>query len=196
VSPARALALRTLADARVRTASFALLFFGLAIAVTAGFSKTYPTLASRLQLARAYGNLKAARIFYGTPYQLETVGGYASWRAGGVLALFAAFFGAAAAVRALRGEEETGRFELVAAGAITRRSSVAARLAAVGATIAVLWLAAVIGLVAAGLSTSGSAYLALAIVTAAAVYAVMLAIGVLAAVAGAALFRSRDLASA
>ncbi len=169
--------LRTFADARVRTASFALLFFGVALANTAGYSKSYPTLASRLQFARAFGDNKAARLFYGTPYRLETIGGYAGWRVGGVLALFAAYAGAAAAVRALRGEEESGRLELVAAGAITRASTFAARLAAVVATIAGLWLAAAIGLVAGGLPASGSAYLALAIVTAAAVYA---AVGALA----------------
>ena len=170
MSPVRALALRTFADVRVRTASFALLFFAVSFAVTAGYGKTYPTLASRLRFAQAFGNNKAGRIFYGMPYRLETVGGYASWRAGGVLALFAAFFGAAAAVRCLRGEEESGRFELVAAGAITRRSTVAVRLAAVGASIAGLWVATVIGLVAGGLPTFGSSYLALAIVSAAAVY--------------------------
>jgi polyether ionophore transport system permease protein len=88
-----------------------------------------------------------------------------------VLALFAAYFGAAATVRALRGEEESGRFEIVAAGAITRGSAFVARLAAVGATVAALWLAIVLGLVAGGLGAGGSAYLALAVVSAAGVYA-------------------------
>ncbi|HWB22878.1 MAG TPA: ABC transporter permease subunit [Gaiellaceae bacterium] len=171
MSPARALALRTLADARVRTGSFGALFFGIGYAVTAGYVKTNPTLADRIQFARAFANNMVFRLFYGTPHNLDTVGGYASWRGGGVLALFAAYFGAAAAVRALRGEEESGRFEVVAAGAITRRSAVAARLAAVGATVAALWLAALLGFAAGGLGGSGSAYLALAVVTAAAVYA-------------------------
>ena len=102
VSPARALALRTLAGARVRTVSFGFLFFAVAFAVTEGYRTTYPTLAGRLRLARAFGNDKVFRLFYGTPYRLETVGGYASWRAAGVLSLFAAYFGAAAAVRVFR----------------------------------------------------------------------------------------------
>jgi len=159
----------------VRTASFTLLFFGIGYAVTAGYIKTNPTLADRIQFGRAFGNNMVFRLFYGTPHNLDTVGGYASWRGGGVLALFAAYFGAAAAVRALRGEEESGRFEVVAAGAITRRSAVAARLAAVSATVAALWVAALLGFAAGGLGASGSAYLALTIITAAAVYA---AIGV------------------
>ncbi len=168
---AKALALRTFADARVRMISFALLFFGYALANAAGYKKAYPTLADRLGFAQSFGNNSAVRLFYGTPHHLETLGGYASWRVGGIASLAAAFFGAFAAVRALRSEEETGRFELVASGAITRRAAFVARLAAIGATIVVLWLAALLGLAAGGLPAGGSAYLALAIVSVAAVYA-------------------------
>ena len=169
--PSRTLARRTFAGARIRTASFGLFSFGVTFAVTAGYRTTYPTLAGRLRLARAFGHDAVFRLFYGTPYRLDTVGGYASWRAAGVLSLFAAYFGAAAAASVLRGEEESGRFELVAAGAITRRSAFAARLAAVGAALGVLWLATTAGLVAGRLPVAGSAYLALSVVSAAAVYA-------------------------
>jgi ABC-2 type transport system permease protein len=171
MSAARALALRTAADARVRTLAFSLLFAGVTVATTAGYSRTYPTVAERLQFARTFGANKAARLFYGTPHRLDTLGGFASWRGGGLLAVFAAFFGALAAVRALRGEEESGRAELVASGAVTRRSAFAARLAAVGATIVALWLATFVGLAGGGLVVSGSAYLALATLTPAVVYA-------------------------
>ncbi len=168
--PAETLALRTLADARVRMLSFALLFAGIAVAHSAGYRNTYPTLADRLQFAQSFGDNKAARLFYGTPHQLETIGGYTAWRAGGVLSLFAAFFGLLAAVRALRGEEDAGRQELVAAGAITRGAAFAARIVAIGATIAGLWLATVAGLVAGGLPAPGSTFLAVSTVSAAAVY--------------------------
>ncbi len=132
----------------------------------------FPTLADRVRFARTFGANKAARLFYGTPHRIETLGGYTTWRAGGVLALFAAFFGAAAAVRAFRGEEESGRYELAAAGAIDRRAAFVARAAAVGVTVAVLWVATVGGLVAGrALPLAGSAYLALAAVSSAAVYA-------------------------
>ncbi|MFI4983181.1 MAG: polyketide antibiotic transporter, partial [Nevskiales bacterium] len=116
------------------------------------------------------GANKAARLFYGTPHNLETVAGYSSWRVGGLLAVAAAFFGLWVAVSVFRSEEETGRAEVVAAGAITRRLSFAVRLLAVGAMLTVLWLATLIGLVAAGLPIAGSAYLALATVAPAAIY--------------------------
>ncbi len=170
LGPARALALRTLGDARVRTLSFALLFAGIALANTAGYRNTYPTLADRLRFAQSFGENKAARLFFGTPHDLETVGGYASWRVSGLLSVFAAFFGILAAVRALRGEEDAGRQEIVAAGAITRQAGFTARVGAVGVTVAVLWLGLVIGLVGGGLPVTGSAYLALATVSAAVLY--------------------------
>lgn len=170
VRPAEALALRTLADARVRTLGFALLLGGFAAAQAAGYRRLYPTLADRLEFARTFGENKAARLFYGTPYRLDTVGGYVGWRAG-LLVLFAAFFGLFAAVRAFRGEEEAGRIELVAAGAITRSASCWARLAAVGAMIIVLWLAVFLGLIVSRLPLLGSAYLATVIVAPGVVYA-------------------------
>ena len=169
--PARALALRTLAAARIRTLSFALLFAWVAVANTVGYRSTYPSVAERLRFAHAFGNNKAALLFYGAPHHLETVGGYASWRVAGFMSLFAAFFGALATIRAFRGEEETGRLELVAAGVITRSASFVARVAAIGVGIAVLWLATLVGLVAGGLPAPGAAYLALATVVPACVYA-------------------------
>jgi polyether ionophore transport system permease protein len=173
----RALLRRSLADARVRTASFAFLFAAVAVANVAGYRKTYPTPAERLRLAAGFGGNKALRLFYGEPHDLATLGGYASWRIGGTLALFAAFFGLLSAVRALRGEEDSGRQEIAAAGAITRGGAVAARLAAIALTIGALWLADLAGLAGGGLPLGGSAYLALATATVAAVYA---AIGALA----------------
>ena len=168
---ARALARRTFADARIRTLSFALLLAGYAVANAAGYAKAYPTLADRLSFAASFGDNPALRLFYGSPHHLETLGGYVAWRVGGVASLFAAFFGILAAVRALRSEEEAGRYEIIAAGAISRGAGFGARIAAIAATVVVLWLASLIGLVAGGLPASGSAYLALAILSAAGVYA-------------------------
>ena len=124
-----------------------------------------------MKFAHAFGANTATRLFYGTPHELTTIGGYASWRVGGVLSLFAGFFGALAAARALRGEEEAGRAELVAVGAITRPAILGAKLLAVAAAIVALWLATLIGLAAGRLPVAGSAYLALATVVPAVVYA-------------------------
>jgi ABC-2 type transport system permease protein len=166
----KALALRTAADARVRTLSFAAIFAIYAVGNVYGYGRTYPTVADRIQFAQTFGENKAIRLFYGTPYSLETVGGYTAWRVGGLLAIAAAFLGAMAATRALRGEEESGRAEIVAAGAATRAGLFFARIAAIAITQAVVLLAMWLGLVIGGLPALGSAYLVLVVTAVAAVY--------------------------
>jgi len=165
-----ALARRVLADSRVRTAAFAYLFAAVCYATVAGYKSAYPTLADRLALAHAFGDNVAARLFYGKPYDLLTPGGFAAWRAAGVLSIFAALAGSLAAVRALRAEEEAGRTELLLANPISRAEVFGATSGAAAATAAVLWLAAFAGLILGGLPAGGSAYLALATVTATPVF--------------------------
>lgn len=171
MGPAKALLLRTFADARVRTLSFSAFVALYGLAQVIGYSRTFPTAAERLHFAQTLGNDTSLKLFYGMPHHVETVGGYTAWRVGGVTALIAAFFGILAAVRAFRTEEETGRFDLVASGAITRRAMYLARLGAVGLTIAILWLALLLGIVIGGLHAADTAYLALASAGVALVYA-------------------------
>ena len=174
---ARALAWRALADSRVRNLSFFALFALVAYANVVGYRSTYPTVRSRLAFAHAFGANASVRLFYGRPYDLLTVGGYSAWRIGGFVAIFAAMWGVLAAVRALRGEEDTGRHEIVLAGLLTRRAAYLAVLAAIGVGAGALWLALCLGLVAGGLPVAGSAYLALA---ALAVVPVFVGVGALA----------------
>ena len=143
---AAAYARRTFADARIRTGCFAALFVFAAYANAAGYRHSYPTAADRLAFAHTFGANKTVRLFYGTPHDLLTVGGYAAWRVGGSLSIFAAFWGLLAAVRAIRVEEESGRQELVLAGVLGRRAAYAAILAAVAAGAVILWLALTAGL--------------------------------------------------
>jgi ABC-2 type transport system permease protein len=170
VTAARAIARRAFADGRTRTISFALLFGFVALVQVVGYEHTYPTLRDRIEFARSFGGNAAVRLFYGIPHDLLTVGGYASWRVGGILALFAAVWGMLAAVRAMRAEEDAGRQELVLAGAVTRSTALAAALAAIGAGLALLWLATFAGLAAGGLAAGESAYLALAVASPGAVF--------------------------
>jgi ABC-2 type transport system permease protein len=158
----RALARRAFRDARTRTVAFAYLFLIYAYIQPAGFAHAYPTLADRLAFVRGFASNDALRLFYGYPYDAVTVGGYSAWRVGGTLAIAAAVFGIFASVRALRGEEDTGRMELVLAGVLTRQTAYLAALSAIAAGVLLLWLAETLGFVLGGLPTGGSAYLALA----------------------------------
>jgi polyether ionophore transport system permease protein len=166
-----AIARRAFADARVRTISFALLFVVAALTQATAYREGYPTLEDRLRFARSVGRNDAARLLYGVPHDLLSLGGYVTWRVGGSLAILAAIWGLLGAVRAMRAEEESGRVDVVLAGAVGRRTVFGAQLAAIAAGAAVLWLAAFVGLVAGKVPAWGAAYLALAIVSVIPVFA-------------------------
>ena len=162
MAASRALAWREFVDSRVRNLSFAL-FFGLyAWSNGTEYIRTYPTLADRMQFAQTFGDNKALRIFYGVPKDLLTAGGYAEWRVGGILQVIAAILGLVAAVKVLRAQEDSGRYELLLSGPFGRRRAFWAGLAAVVGGAAVIWTATFAGLVIANLDTGNSALLALA----------------------------------
>lgn len=161
-APVRALVGRYFKDARTRTIAFAYLFALYAYIQPAGYRHAYPTLAGREAFARSFANNDALRLFYGYPYDVTAVSGYTAWRVGGTLAIAAAVFGVLAAVRALRTEEETGRAELVLAGAVGRIPAYLAAMAAIAAGTAILWVAQALGFLVGGLPLGGSLYLALA----------------------------------
>jgi ABC-2 type transport system permease protein len=177
VGAARAIARRTLADTRVRDGAYALFFLLFAYASPVGYRHSYPTAEERRAFARSFGTNKAVELFYGVPHDLLTTGGFTAWRFGGFAAVVAGVWGALAAVRALRAEEDAGRRELVLAGAVTRATALLAVLAAIGAAVALVWLAIFAGLVLGRLPAGGSAYLALATIAPALVFA---AVGTLA----------------
>ena len=165
-SPAgRTLARQALDDARVRTLSFAMLFGLFAYLQPVAYRQGYPTMTERAGFARSFGADTAVRLFYGEPRDLLSVAGYTAWRVGGTLAILAAVFGLLAAVRALRTEEDTGRTELILAGAVSRRTVFLSSVAAIAATCALIWLAEALGLIAGGLPVGGAGYLALATVS-------------------------------
>lgn len=171
MSAASAIARRALADSRVRNASYAALFALVAYSQASGYRSAYPTPKSRLAFAHTFGGNASVRLFYGKPYDLLSVGGYAAWRVGGLLVIFAGMWGVLAAVRALRAEEDAGRAELVLASPLTRRAAYLAICAAIGAGAVALWAAVLAGLVAGRLPVGDSAYLALATVAPAVVFA-------------------------
>jgi ABC-2 type transport system permease protein len=155
----------------VRTIAYGYLFAIYAYIQPAGYRHAYPTLSDRLAFAHSFAGNDALRLFYGYPYSPLTVGGYAAWRVGGTLAILAAVFGVLAAVRAMRGEEDSGRLELILAAPVARKTTYLSALAAIAAGAVILWLAESAGFIVGGLPIGGSAYLALATVSMVPVYA-------------------------
>ncbi|HEV3056453.1 MAG TPA: ABC transporter permease subunit [Solirubrobacteraceae bacterium] len=172
-----ALVRRRLLDVRVITAACAYLFAIYAYIQPVGYRSVYKTIHERLAFARSFATSKGLRLLYGLPHDAATVNGYVAWRVGGVLAIFAAIYGLFLGVRLTRGEEDSGRLELVLAAPLGRSSVGVATLAALAAATVVVWIAEFAGLLVGGLPLGGAAYLALAT---ASVIPVCAAIGVLA----------------
>jgi ABC-2 type transport system permease protein len=92
----------------------------------------------------------AIRTLFGPPVGLDTAGGFTVWRAGTVLAVLVGIWAALSATRLTRGEEETGRWDLLLAGRLRLRAVVTRALVVVLAASALAGAAGGLGLVVAG----------------------------------------------
>ncbi|MFK0158297.1 ABC transporter permease [Streptomyces sp. NPDC090493] len=111
----------------------------------------YGTDAERADLVRQLQTNASYRALIG-PLHDTSLGGLTAWRVGVYAGLLAAVTGLLVVVRHTRDEEESGRAELVASGAVGRRASLTAALLAAAVANAVLAL-----LVTAGLAGQGAA---------------------------------------
>lgn len=120
------------------------------VASVEGFISTYPTAASREQLANSLGSNAGLQALFGVPKRIDTVAGFTSWRTLAVLVIVGGIWGILASTRMLRGEEEAGRWELLLAGATTRGRATADALAGLGVGVATLWAITAATVLAAG----------------------------------------------
>jgi ABC-2 type transport system permease protein len=111
----------------------------------------YGTEAERTDLVRQLQTNASFRALIGPLYD-TSLGGLTAWRVGVYAGLLAAVTSLLIVVRHTRDEEETGRAELLASGAVGRRASLTAALLAAGVANGVLAL-----LIAAGLAKQGAA---------------------------------------
>ena len=111
----------------------------------------YSTDAERTDLIRQLQTNASYRALIG-PLHDTSLGALTAWRVGVYAGLLAAVTSLLVVVRHTRDEEETGRAELVASGAVGRRASLTAALLAAAVANAVLAL-----LVTAGLAGQGTA---------------------------------------
>ena len=146
----------------------------------------YPTAVSRIEAAETLNRSQALVALYGRVYDPTSLGALAMIKLGGFGAVCVAMLAVVIVIRHTRAEEESGRSELVGATAVGRRAPLAAALTvAVLANLALALFTAVglAGAVAAQLTTSGRAAIALSAATVGVVYAVR-AVGDAAGAAG------------
>jgi ABC-2 type transport system permease protein len=129
---------------RVRVPVYLLLMFALIASTAAQSESLYATAAERADYAGTVAGNPGLIALVGPAYDLMSVGGDTAWQWGGIGAICAALMSMFVVGRHTRGEEQSGRSELLRAGVLGRHAPVAATLAIV--TAANVLLAAVVAL--------------------------------------------------
>ena len=150
---------------------------GAVVLTGSSYSSLYATHGSRREVVEGLGSTPATLALYGRIYS-DSVGGLTAWRVLGIAVALAGLMSFLVVVRHTRADEESGRTELLGAGAVDRRAPLAAALiVAVGAGVALGVLVAA-GLIAIGLPVAGSLAVGAAFLATGAMFA---AVGALAA---------------
>jgi ABC-2 type transport system permease protein len=123
-------------------------------ATMAAFRSTFPTAASRANIARTMEGNPAFEAVFGLVRRVDTVAGYTAYKVMFSLMILGAIWGLFIATRVLRGEEDAGRWELLLAGPTTRAAATAQVAVALGAGVVALWVPTAV-LAAAGGRSSG-----------------------------------------
>jgi ABC-2 type transport system permease protein len=138
------------------TAVVATLAAGASVLVIVSYHGLFAGSDDRTALAAVAAN-PAIRTLFGPAPDLADPGGFAAWRTGTPLAVLVAAWALVTAVRVTRGEEATGRWNLLLAGRTTLAAVVARHTAVLAAGAAVIGAATAVALAAMGPGAGGAA---------------------------------------
>ena len=162
----------------VRTGALWGLVFGLYVYDNAvAFHTIASTTSQRDRLLSTMAGNAGLKALLGDTRRITTLGGFTDWRAIGIISLVASVWGLLAATKALRGEEDTGRWELVLAGQTTQRRAAAGVLAGLAAGLLAMYVLTALLTVAVGtrpgvhIAPGQGVFFAVAVVSAAAMFA-------------------------
>jgi ABC-2 type transport system permease protein len=133
-----------------------LAFAGMAASSASATLGLYPTQSSRVEAAQSLNSVPALLALYGRVYDPTSLGALAMIKLGGFGAVFVALLSIIIVTRHTRGEEESGRQELLGSGMLGRRAPLTAALVLAMGTDAALGLVTALGLAATGLPVDGS----------------------------------------
>lgn len=137
-----AIARRAFRQVRIGAVVWAVVF-GATVATTAlAYVSSFPDQASRDQLAASTSGDAGASILLGPISAIDTVGGYTVYKCYVFLTVIGAVWGLVIATRLLRGEEDTGRWQLALSGGTRASRATAATLAALATAVAVVFAGA------------------------------------------------------
>jgi ABC-2 type transport system permease protein len=110
-------------------------------ATAAGFRLIAPTAAQRVEVLSNLAASTGLRVLLGQAARITSAAGFIDWRVIGVAAIVGPVCWLTVATRTLRGEEASGRWELVLAGRTTPGRATASALAGLGAGLLATYLA-------------------------------------------------------
>jgi ABC-2 type transport system permease protein len=116
------------------------LVFGATIASSAlSYVSSFPDQASRDEIAATTSNDAGISILLGPVAAIDTVGGYTVYKCYVFLTSIGAVWALLATTRLLRGEEDTGRWQLTLAGGTRASRATLATLAALGGAVGIVF---------------------------------------------------------
>ncbi len=163
---------------RVRLTIWITALAGVTILTAFAFGNLYPDSESRLVLSAGIRANPAVIALTGPPFNLSSVGGLTSWRVGGFGAVLAALMSVLTLVRHTRAEEESGRLELISAGAVGRLAPLTSGVGLVLFANLVLGSLVTVGLTAVGESRPGAIAFGLGLASAGWMFAAITAVAV------------------
>jgi ABC-2 type transport system permease protein len=110
-------------------------------ATTAGFRLIAPTPAQRAEVLTNLAASTGLKVLLGQAARITSAAGFVDWRVVGVAAIVGPVCWLIITTRTLRGEESSGRWELVLAGRTTPARATASVLAGLGAGVLAMYLA-------------------------------------------------------
>jgi ABC-2 type transport system permease protein len=122
----------------------------------AGYKRAYATTLQRQALARSLGGNLGIQALYGVAHNIDQVGGFTEWRLAWFLGPLLALWALLASTALTRGEEETGRRELLLAAPANARRVLASDFVAIALPLMACGLAFALVVTAAGAPAPGS----------------------------------------
>ena len=141
----------------------------------ASYRAAYPNGVSATQFALFQDN-PAVRMMQGVPSSLDSAGGFTVWDGGWFFQLLLAVWAVLTTSRLLRGEEDTGRTDLVLAGPLRATRATALSLVAVAAAALLIGVVVTVTMLASGTGLRGSALLGLGLAGVTATFAAVAAV--------------------
>jgi ABC-2 type transport system permease protein len=120
------------------------------------FKSAYSNELAREAFARSVAKLPSFQALYGRATGVDTTGGFLTWRYGDTLTVVVGLWALLAVTRVLRGDEETGRAEVLVAGSVPPRRLLLVELGAVGGGCALIMVVAALACLAGGLPIGGA----------------------------------------